>query len=158
MSIVNSKKTYIFDIEQLKNVHSCVFIDKDSDETHFFVIHKLKNQAREYFEFLTQKVLGMIGFNNLKYDYPVLHQFIHACKYQKLLDKNSDEINEFLYQVSQNVIKSERSEIYDTIIYSIFNNSSYQCSARNVEYKNSTYDIKNEFFWISVDEMKKLSD
>jgi hypothetical protein len=52
----------------------------------------------------------------------------------------------------------EDDEIYDTIVYSLFNNSSFQCSARSVNYKNSVYDIKNEFFWLSVDEMKQLAD
>jgi hypothetical protein len=38
---------------------------------------------------------------------------------------------------------------YDSIIYSLFNNSSYQKS-----YENS----KNNFFWISAEKMKELSD
>ena len=52
----------------------------------------------------------------------------------------------------------EDSKIYDTIVYSLFNNSSFQCSARSVSYKNLQYDVKNEFFWVSIDEMKQLSD
>jgi hypothetical protein len=49
-------------------------------------------------------------------------------------------------------------QVYDTLVYALFNSSSFQCSARSINYKNSLYDIKNHFFWISVDEMKKLSD
>lgn len=47
---------------------------------------------------------------------------------------------------------------FDSIIYSLFNSSSNQSSLRQVEYKTQLWDIKNEFFWMSVDKMKELSD
>ena len=47
---------------------------------------------------------------------------------------------------------------YDSLVYSLFNNSSNQSSLRQVTYKNELWDIKNEFFWISSDRMKELSD
>jgi hypothetical protein len=46
----------------------------------------------------------------------------------------------------------------DSIIYSIFNNRSYQSSLRQVTYKGKLWDIKNEFFWMSVERMKDLAD
>ena len=46
----------------------------------------------------------------------------------------------------------------DSIIYSIFNTSSYQSSLRQVEYKNKLWDIKNEFFWMSKDKIKEIAD
>lgn len=46
----------------------------------------------------------------------------------------------------------------DSIVYTLFNNSSEQSSLRQVEYKNQLWDIKNEFFWMSVDRMKELAD
>ena len=47
---------------------------------------------------------------------------------------------------------------YDSLVYSLFNNSSEQSSLRQVTYKDKFWDIKNEFFWMSVDEMKQLAD
>ena len=47
---------------------------------------------------------------------------------------------------------------YDSLVYSIFNNSSEQSSLRQVEYKGQVWDIKNEFFWMSKDKMKELAD
>ena len=44
----------------------------------------------------------------------------------------------------------------DSIVYSIFNNRSYQSSLRQVEYKGQMWDIKNEFFWMSVNQIKDL--
>jgi len=46
----------------------------------------------------------------------------------------------------------------DAIIYSLFNTSSNQSSMRQVEYKDKLWDIKNEFFWMSKEEMMDLAD
>lgn len=47
---------------------------------------------------------------------------------------------------------------YDSLVYSLFESKSNQSSLRQVEYKNKLWDIKNEFFWMSSDRMKQLSD
>jgi hypothetical protein len=46
----------------------------------------------------------------------------------------------------------------DSIVYSIFNNRSYQSSLRNVIYRGNTYNIKNEFFWMSKNDMVEISN
>jgi hypothetical protein len=47
---------------------------------------------------------------------------------------------------------------YDSIIYSLFNNSSQQSSLRQVDYKGKKWDIKNEFFWMSKEEILDLAE
>lgn len=46
----------------------------------------------------------------------------------------------------------------DSIIYSLFNTSSNQSSLRNIDYKGKKWNIKNEFFFMSKDEMSKLAN
>jgi hypothetical protein len=46
----------------------------------------------------------------------------------------------------------------DSVVYSIFNNRSYQSSLRNVTYRDNVYDIKNNFFWMSKEEMFNLAN
>jgi hypothetical protein len=46
----------------------------------------------------------------------------------------------------------------DSIIYSLFHNSSNQTSMRQVTYKGKLYDIPNEFFWMSKDTMMSLAN
>jgi hypothetical protein len=46
----------------------------------------------------------------------------------------------------------------DSLVISMFNNSSQQSSLRNVRYDGQIWDIKNEFFWMSVERMKELAD
>ncbi len=47
---------------------------------------------------------------------------------------------------------------FDSIVYSLFNSASNQSSLRQVEYKDQLWDIKNEFFWMSLEKMKELAD
>lgn len=46
----------------------------------------------------------------------------------------------------------------DSIVYSLFESKSNQSSLRNVEYKGKSWDIKNEFFWMSKDVMMALAE
>lgn len=46
----------------------------------------------------------------------------------------------------------------DCLVYSLFNNSSNQSSLRNIEYKEKTWDIKNQWFWMSREFMESLAD
>ena len=46
----------------------------------------------------------------------------------------------------------------DSIIYSIFNTGSQQSSLRNISYNGKQWNIQNEFFWMSVDEMQALAE
>ena len=47
---------------------------------------------------------------------------------------------------------------YDSIVYSLFESKSNQSSLRQITYKDRLWDIKNEFFWMSVDKMKEIAD
>ena len=47
---------------------------------------------------------------------------------------------------------------YDSIVYSLFNTSSNQSSLRQITYKDKLWDIKNEFFWMSKEQMMELSE
>ena len=46
----------------------------------------------------------------------------------------------------------------DSIVYSIFNNRSYQSSLRQVTYNEQLWNIKNEFFWLSKDEIMDIAN
>ena len=46
----------------------------------------------------------------------------------------------------------------DATVYSLFHNSSNQTSMRKITYKGKTYDIPNEFFWMSKDTMMDLAN
>lgn len=47
---------------------------------------------------------------------------------------------------------------HDSLVYSLFNNSSQQSSLRQIDYKEKKWDIKNEFFWLSKNDMVELAE
>lgn len=48
--------------------------------------------------------------------------------------------------------------VNDSIAYSLFHSASNQSSLRQIEYKGKLWDIKNEFFWMSREEMMSLAN
>jgi len=47
---------------------------------------------------------------------------------------------------------------YDSIVYSLFDSKSNQSSLRQISYKDKLWDIKNEFFWMSKEEIMSLAE
>lgn len=45
----------------------------------------------------------------------------------------------------------------DSIVYSLFNDSSEQSSLKGIRYKGENWDIKNEFFWMSNREVRECA-
>lgn len=48
--------------------------------------------------------------------------------------------------------------VYDSIVYAIFETKSNQSSLREIDYKGKKWNIKNEFFWLSKDEIQLLAN
>ena len=48
--------------------------------------------------------------------------------------------------------------VNDSIIYSLFHSSSNQSSLRQIDYKNKKWDIKNEFFFMSKNDIMSLAE
>jgi len=65
----------VFDLEQFSNFHSCFAIDINSEQEFYFEISDFKDDRVSYQKFL-DNCKGMIGFNNLNYDYPLLEKFM----------------------------------------------------------------------------------
>lgn len=61
------------------------------------------------------------------------------------------------------MIPSTDYELYpqwekDCIVYSLFNTASNQSSLRQIDYKDKKWDIKNEFFFMSTQDIRELAD
>ena len=103
------KEVWIYDLEIFKNFHSATFLNRESKEIQQFVIHKSRNDFDEYIRFLEKRVSGLIGFNNLKFDYPIIH-YILKNKQQYILS-SSDSIANSIYNHTRNILNMEFSEI-----------------------------------------------
>lgn len=101
-------QTWVYDLEQFSNCHTATFKGIDTGEIRVFVVHESRNDLIEYIHFLKNDVKGLIGFNNLNYDYPLLHYILTT----PALLKSKDPANE-LYRKSQGIILQKYSSIWD---------------------------------------------
>lgn len=85
------------------------------------------------------------------------HKIVISFTSRKLIDPN------WVNEKDEYFAPNENSEWYsqfkfDSIIYASFNNSSEQSSLRQITYKDQLWDIKNQFFWMSKNEMTELAN
>jgi len=106
-----SKITEIFDIETLSNCFTYSAVERDSNNILKFVIWKGKNDLYDLLVHLTN-VKGMIGFNNINFDYPVIHYILKER--EKLIQMDGDKIAKLIYKKAQSVISQEYSAIKET--------------------------------------------
>lgn len=111
---------WVYDIEQFDNFHSIYFINTVTNEEKVFIIWYNKSdisdvidQRKEYISFLrevSKNKDNLIGYNNIGYDYPMLHEFIklmdkHNLSTQELVDKLYDKTNQLISKGHDNKMK-----------------------------------------------------
>jgi hypothetical protein len=72
-------RDYIFDIETYPNVFTLAVEHADAPLCWMFEISDWRNDSRDiiaFLQFLKETNARMVGFNNLGFDYPVLHQLV----------------------------------------------------------------------------------
>lgn len=102
------KKLYIYDLETMPNMFLAVFKCIITGEYHYFEISDRKNDQISLKKFLNEQVKGLIGFNNLNFDYPVLHNTL--LKSNKLLTAQE------IYKEVEIIINTRYSAIWDNQI------------------------------------------
>ena len=80
---------YTYDIEVYKNVFTCVIYGVQEDEYLTYEVSERQNDFSNFIEdlfTLARNGASMVGFNNIGYDYPVVHALINLWK----LNRNAD--------------------------------------------------------------------
>ena len=101
----------VFDIECLSNFFSYTGYDRASQKIFQFVICPFRNDYNDLMIHLKRKDLYMIGYNNLRYDYPVLHHMINHFDEYKFA--TGAYIARQIYQKSQWAINETYPEVYE---------------------------------------------
>ena len=70
------KEIFIFDLETFPNYFLAVFKSIKTKELYYFEISDRKNEIIKLYGFLHTRCKGLIGFNNLNFDYPILHNTV----------------------------------------------------------------------------------
>ncbi len=106
MEIVN-RMSYVYDIETLASCFTYTGINIDTEEIVQYCIHKDKNEIEALVNHL-QKCKGQIGFNNLNFDYPIIHEIL--INYHKFIhDYSAEDIIKHLYSKAQFLIESQNN-------------------------------------------------
>lgn len=103
------KYLHTYDLETYKRLFTFTVYDSRVNQLHVFEISKRKDNRKEifeYLEYLRYNGDSMVGFNNLGFDYPVLHYLIN----------NPNASCEELYQEAQNIINSMKDDRFGKTI------------------------------------------
>ena len=129
----------VYDLECLSNLFTYTGYRSKSDIWYQFVICGWKNDAKELYEHLTNEKFVQCGFNNLSYDYPLLHHFIrHWVGEYEYYD--GQRLAEALYEKSQYLIDEKFTEVKKPLIPQIdlykiwhYNNKARITSLKDLE-------------------------
>ncbi len=102
---------YVYDLETYPNVFTLAVEHAEAPVCWLFEISDLRNDSREiveFLQFLKDTNARLVGFNNLGFDYPVLHTLIRMGKsdantlYQKAMAiiNSQDEDDRWMHQVN----------------------------------------------------------
>lgn len=105
----------VYDLESLSNLFTYTGYVPKEDKWYQFVICGWRNDAKELYEHLTRGDFVLVGFNNLAYDYPLLHHFLRHWKedYEYL---PGDDLAVRLYGKSQYLVSEMFTEVKKPLI------------------------------------------
>lgn len=132
-------RRWVYDIETLCNCFTYTAIDRDSDDTVKFVIWNKINDLSGLLEHL-DSCIGLIGYNNLEFDYPVIHHIVKNR--DKFLTYTAKRLAKEIYKKAQKVIeelfsmvKEDEVLIPQLDLYKIwhYDNNARRCSLKKLE-------------------------
>lgn len=169
---MEEKKVYVYDDEQFENFHCATFINRDDvKDVRTFVIHRSRDEKEAYYKFLTEETSGLIGFNNINYDYPLTHYFLITMNnhVQAGIDVSVQNLLELMHRESQRLVKEEYTAIPDwnTMIPQLdlfkihhFDNKAKRTSLKAVEIAINHENVQdcpfNELHWVEEDEIEEI--
>jgi hypothetical protein len=105
---MEDKNIWVYDIETISNLFTYTAINRDTKEVVKYVIWGGLNELYPLLVHLSA-CKGLIGFNSLNFDYPVIHYIIKER--DKLIQMDGDKIAKLIYKKAQSVISQEYSMV-----------------------------------------------
>ena len=105
----------VYDLECLSNLFTYTGYRSYTDEWFQYVICPWRNDGKLLYEHLTKEQFVQCGFNNLAYDYPLLHYFLRHWK-GEYENHTGQEVAQALYAKSQYLIEEKFTEVKKPLI------------------------------------------
>jgi len=151
---------WCFDIETFPNTFTFAVVYSNGKGMRAFEISDRKNEVEELLEFLRKvKSSGhkLVGFNNLNFDYPVIHHILQKARKVHGIDKKLKITAKELFDVAQKTINSNKDNKFgsaikekDVIIPQVdlfkihhFDNKARSTSLKMLEYNMRSSNIED---------------
>jgi len=102
------KSIKIYDLECLVNFFSYMDIDEKGETYKTFVLSEETNELNQMCHYLINEAKGMVGFNNLGYDYYLLEFIFANLKNWETMKFTNAQILALIYEKSQEVISGKK--------------------------------------------------
>ncbi len=163
---------YIYDIETLRNMFSIALLNIQTKKVDiFYILYNTEenvdiNQYCEMLNFL-DKTTCLIGYNNLGFDYPVIHELLERRSYFKQM--KTKDLVDFIYKKAQEVIDSEYPNISRPLIKQIdlykimhYDNDSKRTSLKHIQYATNFSNIQEMPYshkdYLTYNQMMEIAD
>jgi hypothetical protein len=141
---------WIYDLEIFPNIFSIGFMNATTKESWVFEISSRKNQITHLVQFLRRlykEKARLVGFNNLGFDYPVLHYILknQDCSVFSIYKKAMSLIEAGEDDKFKNLIKEEDRMIPQIDLYKIhhFDNKARSTSLKVIEFNMRSDSIED---------------
>jgi len=101
-----NREIWVYDIETIASIFTYSAINIDTEEIVQYVIHKDRDERNELLSHLRKCKWG-VGFNNLSFDYPVLHCFLNEGFYSY---GTTEELINILYKKAQELVSTQNND------------------------------------------------
>lgn len=113
------QKFVVYDEETYPNCYTCTMIMVDNPEKiRTFEISDRKDETKELLDCLRtlRKGWSMVGFNNLGFDYPILHEIMLRASKAKKENKEFKITAKQIYRIAQELIDATKDEGFAKIV------------------------------------------
>lgn len=150
-------KMFVYDIETYKEAFTFSVVRADGKFKQTFQCSKFKNEIDRVvacIEYLKKNKYYMVGFNNIGFDYPVLHELITKINLEdksgqwiakKVFDIAQKQIDSFKDEGFGNTVKYEDQVVKQIDLYRIwhFNNKAKATSLKMLEFNMRMQNIED---------------
>ena len=148
---------YVYDIETYPNIFSVVFANKEHKKLWMFEVSDRKDESAQLRKFLTKLYKDkatMVGFNNIGFDYPVIHFFLSHkdCTYQDIYAYAMDLIETMKDDRFGKIIPEHKHFIRQMDLYKIkhYDNVSKATSLKLLEFNMRSNVIEDLPFGVGL--------
>lgn len=143
---------WIYDLESYPNVFTASFKHVNTGHRMRFVISDWVNQLDHFVDFiylLQEAKCRMIGFNNIHYDYPVVHFILEHYEYRptakNIFTKSMSIINTSWERRFDNVIYDSEIQVPQIDLFKVhhFDNKARRTSLKTLEFNMRMYNISD---------------